>query len=201
MTHRLSRAVGFAALLLSALAVAALLAAGTVFAGSRPGPPGPPGQKGKVAAALRTGSGSPAGTAVLARVGAKVLVTVSVRGLTPGFHGFHVHTIGSCVAPAFTSAGGHFNPHGVGHGQHAGDFPPLLVNSDGRAQATFRTDRFALADLLDADGSALIVHANADNLANIPTRYHSHTEDKLGPDTATLATGDAGDRTACGVLR
>jgi Cu-Zn family superoxide dismutase len=89
----------------------------------------------------------------------------------------------------------------VGHGQHAGDFPPLLVTSDGTAHATFRTDRFALADLFDSDGSALIVHANADNLANIPTRYHSHTEDKLGPDSATLATGDAGDRTACGVVR
>jgi Cu-Zn family superoxide dismutase len=105
------------------------------------------------------------------------------------------------VAPAFTSAGGHFNPRSVGHGQHAGDFPPLLVTSDGTAHATFRTDRFALADLFDSDGSALIVHANADNLANIPTRYHSHTEDKLGPDSATLATGDAGDRTACGVVR
>jgi superoxide dismutase, Cu-Zn family len=199
MTQRLSRVAGFAALLLSALVV--LVAAGAVFAGRNPGPPTPPGARGKSVTVLRTGSGNVAGTVSLARMGGKVLVTVSVRGLTAGFHGFHVHTIGSCVAPAFTSAGGHFNPRSVGHGQHAGDFPPLLVNADGTGQATFRTDRFALADLFDSDGSALIVHANADNLANIPTRYHSHTEDKLGPDSATLATGDAGDRAACGVVR
>ena len=201
MKHRLIRPAGFAALLISALAVAGLLAAGTVFAGSGPGPPKPPGGKNAAAALLRTGAGRVVGTATLTRSGGKVLVNVSVRGLSAGFHGFHVHTIGSCVAPAFTSAGPHFNPKGVGHGQHAADFPPLLVATDGTGQARFKTDRFAVAQLFDGDGSAVIVHANADNLANIPTRYHSHTEDKLGPDSATLATGDAGDRAACGVVR
>jgi Cu-Zn family superoxide dismutase len=201
MKHRLSRTAGLAALLLSALAVAGLLAAGTVFAGSRPGPPNPPGNKAKAGTVLKTGAGRVVGTATLTRVAGKVLVSVSVRSLAAGFHGFHVHTVGSCVAPAFTSAGAHFNPRGVGHGQHAADLPALLVNADGTGEARFKTDRFAIADLFDADGSALIVHANADNLAHIPTRYHSHTEDKLGPDSATLATGDAGDRAACGVLR
>jgi Cu-Zn family superoxide dismutase len=201
MKHRLIRPAGFAALLISALAVAGLLAAGTVFAGSGPGPPKPPGGKNAAAALLRTGAGRVVGTATLTRSGGKVLVNVSVRGLSAGFHGFHVHTIGSCVAPAFTSAGAHFNPKGVGHGQHAADFPPLLVATDGTGQARFKTDRFAVAQLFDGDGSAVIVHANADNLANIPTRYHSHTEDKLGADSATLATGDAGDRAACGVVR
>lgn len=203
MRHRLSRPAGFAALVLSAVGVAGLLAAGTVFAGGNPGPPGPGAGKGRAAAVavLRTGTGKVAGTATLRRVGGKVLVTVAVRGLAAGFHGFHIHTVGSCVAPAFTSAGAHFNPKGVGHGQHAADFPALLVNADGTGEARLKTDRFAIADLFDADGSAVMVHANADNLANIPTRYHSHTEDKLGPDSATLATGDAGDRAACGVLR
>ena len=202
MKHRLSRAAGFAGLLLSGLAVAGLLAAGTVFAGSNPGPPKPPAStKVRAATTLRTGAGNVAGTVTLTRVGGKVLVTASVRGLAPGFHGLHIHTVGSCVAPAFTSAGAHFNPKGVGHGQHAADLPALLVNADGTGQATVRTDRFKLGDLFDSDGSAVIVHANADNLANIPNRYHSHTEDKFGPDSATLATGDAGDRTACGVLR
>jgi Cu-Zn family superoxide dismutase len=45
------------------------------------------------------------------------------------------------------------------------------------------------------------VHAGRDNYANIPERYHSHTEDVLGPDSVTKATGDAGDRFACGVVR
>jgi Cu-Zn family superoxide dismutase len=203
MKHRLSRPAGLVALSLSALSVGALLAAGTVLAGERsPGPPNPPGAaKVRAGTVLRTGAAKVVGTATLTRVGGKVLVTVAVRGLAPGFHGFHIHAVGSCVAPAFTSAGAHFNPKGVAHGQHAADLPPLLVNADGTGEARFKTDRFAIADLFDADGSAVIVHANSDNFANVPTRYHSHPEDKLGPDNATLATGDSGDRTACGVLR
>ena len=61
--------------------------------------------------------------------------------------------------------------------------------------------------LFDRDGSAVIVHAGRDNYANIPAttptgaeRYHSHTEDVFGPDSASLATGDAGARFACGVV-
>ena len=54
---------------------------------------------------------------------------------------------------------------------------------------------------VDADGSAIMVHALPDNLANIPTRYQSATEGVLGPDSATLATGDAGGRVAGGVVQ
>jgi superoxide dismutase, Cu-Zn family len=120
--------------------------------------------------------------------------------VTPEFHGFHVHEIGECVPP-FTSAGGHFSPGDVPHGKHAGDMPSLLVNEDGTAELEFETDRFSISDLFDASGSAVIVHAGRDNFANIPTRYHSHTEGTLGPDSATLATGDSGARVACGVVR
>ena len=124
-----------------------------------------------------------------------VEVSGKVWGIPTGFHGFHVHTIGSCVGPAFTSAAGHFNPAAVSHDDHAGDMPVLLVQSDGTAQASFDTDRFSVDDLFDADGSAVIVHANADNYANIPTdRYDPD------PDATTLATGDAGPRIACGVV-
>lgn len=135
-----------------------------------------------------------------------VLVRVSVTGLTPGFHGFHVHETGTCDAP-FTGAGGHYNPTAQTHGAHAGDMPPLLVGSDGRAYARFETTALTLDGLLDAggDGSAVIVHAGADNLANIPSHYHSHVPDAtsttFGPDAATKATGDAGARVACGVVR
>jgi Cu-Zn family superoxide dismutase len=126
-------------------------------------------------------------------------VVAEVWGVAPEFHGFHVHAVGECVPP-FTSAGGHFNPGGVPHGDHAGDMPSLLVNGDGTAELEFETDRFRLSDLFDADGSAVIVHTGRENFANIPDRYHSHTYDTFGPDTDTLATGDAGARTACGVV-
>jgi Cu-Zn family superoxide dismutase len=150
-------------------------------------------------ALLRNAAGAPVGTVKLTQEEGQVLVRAVVRGLPAGFHGFHVHAVGACVPP-FTSAGGHYNPDGAGHGSHAGDMPVLLVNSDGTAQLRFATDRFTLEELFDGDGSAIIVHAAADNYANIPTRYHSHTEDTFGPDSATLATGDAGGRLACGVI-
>jgi Cu-Zn family superoxide dismutase len=143
----------------------------------------------------------------------RVGVEAEVKNVAPAgqFHGFHVHTTGECdpnaVDPAtgatvpFFSAGGHFNPGSAVHGQHAGDFPVLLVKSDGRAEAIFETDRFKLSQLFDEDGSAVIIHAGLDNYVNIPERYHSHPEDVFGPDSLTKATGDAGARFACGVVR
>jgi Cu-Zn family superoxide dismutase len=154
----------------------------------------------RAVAVLRDASGQIVGGAVFKERHGEVSVSAAVRGLAPEFHGFHVHAVGQCTPP-FTSAGGHFNPGGAAHGEHAGDLPSLLVNEDGRGELRFTTDRFSIGDLFDADGSALIVHAGRDNFANIPTRYHSHTYDTFGPDTDTLATGDAGARAACGVVR
>jgi superoxide dismutase, Cu-Zn family len=123
-----------------------------------------------------------------------VQLVARVRNLPPGFHGFHIHTTGRCDAPTFTSAGGHLNPSGEVHGDHAGDLPSLLVNEDGTAFLATATDRFTIADLRDADGSAVMVHSGRDNFANIPARYG-------GPDQETLNTGDSGSRIACGVVR
>jgi Cu-Zn family superoxide dismutase len=127
------------------------------------------------------------------RLGGVQLFAVA-RGLPPGFHGFHIHTTGRCDAPDFTTAGGHFNPDGTDHGAHAGDLPSLLVMEDGTAKLATATDRFSIDDLRDADGSAVMVHSGPDNFANIPSRYGT-------PDQETLATGDAGSRIACGVVR
>jgi Cu-Zn family superoxide dismutase len=121
-----------------------------------------------------------------------VVMQVSVHDLPAGFHGFHVHAVGECVPP-FTSAGAHFDLDAHTHRDHSGDLPVLLVNADGTGNARFHTDRFAVADLFDGNGSAIIIHANADNYANIPSRYGV-------PDATTLATGDAGGRIACGVV-
>ena len=151
-------------------------------------------------AVLRDTSGQSVGVAVLKERHGKVTVSAAVKRLAPGFHGFHVHSVGECTPP-FTSAGGHFNPDGSGHGDHAGDLPSLLVNENGRGELRFLTDRFSISDLFDDDGSALVVHAGRDNYANIPDRYHSHATDTFGPDTDTLATGDAGARAACGIVR
>jgi len=103
---------------------------------------------------------------------------------------------------------GHLNPGEVSHPGHAADQPVLLVNADGTGAGGFVTDRYAVADLV---GAAVIVHANPDNYANIPARYEApgpsaspvaSAEPVMvpGPDAATLATGDAGPRIACGVI-
>ncbi|KAA9377073.1 superoxide dismutase family protein [Microbispora cellulosiformans] len=139
----------------------------------------------------------------------KTRVSVSVRGLEPGFHGFHVHAAGVCdpravdraTGTAFSSAGSHLGP-GT-HGAGAGDMPPLLAADDGTASASFVTDRFTLEDLADTDGSAVVVHAGPDNFAHIPKRYF-HRPDSMGatgPDLTTRKTGDAGARIGCGVVR
>ncbi len=118
-----------------------------------------------------------------------------------GFHGFHVHANNDasngdgCLAPTFVSADGHFKEAGQDHANHAGDMPVLLVNADGTAEARFVTDRFSVADIV---GRAVIVHAGADNYANIPARYLTGTLTAI--DSTTLNTGDAGGRIACGVI-
>jgi superoxide dismutase, Cu-Zn family len=140
-------------------------------------------------------AGNRVGVAFFRQRQGKTAVTTAVWNLAPGFHGFHVHAVGECVAP-FTSASGHLDlsPSGdADHGDHAGDLPSLLVNSDRTGELHFATDRFTVDGLFDADGSALVVHADRDNYANIPDRYG-------GPDAETLATGDAGARAACGVI-
>ncbi|MEX2247276.1 MAG: superoxide dismutase family protein [Dehalococcoidia bacterium] len=149
----------------------------------------------KARATLRDASNHRIGKVSLEQQGDVVKVKVEVDGsVAAGFHGFHVHATGACVAP-FTSAGGHYNPGAATHRDHAGDLPVLYVDADGEAEARFSTDRFAVRDLFDADGSAFILHAGPDNYANIPTdRYDPD------PDATTLATGDAGGRFACGVI-
>jgi len=143
---------------------------------------------------FRDANGDPVGTAKLTEEDGEVLVRVTAHDLPSGFHGFHVHAVGICTPP-FTSAGGHFNPAAGSHPSHAGDMPVLLVNADGTGEARFKTDRYDVANLFDADGSAIIIHASPDNFANIPARYAP-----TGPDATTLGTGDAGGRFACGVV-
>jgi Cu-Zn family superoxide dismutase len=98
--------------------------------------------------------------------------TIQVKGLKPGRHGVHLHAIGKCE-PDFAAAGGHFDPGPAGntdpdanHPFHMGDIPNLTVNADGLGIAQGVTTRVTLSDgplsLFDADGSAIIVHANPD---------------------------------------
>src|SRR5258705_3109616 len=88
-------------------------------------------------ATLRDAQGPVVGAATLNEVSGGVKIAVQVSGLKPGEHGFHIHAVGMCEPPAFTTAGAHFNPYGKEHGHknpkgaHAGELPNLTVRADG----------------------------------------------------------------------
>lgn len=159
---------------------------------------------GSAEATILAVDGTEVGTVIFADEDGGVRVDAQLTDLAPGFHGFHLHEVAECDADApdgpFTTAEGHWDPDGRDHGEHAGDLVPLYVAEDGSAQLEFVTDRFTLDQVNDHGGVAVMVHADADNLGNIPDRYTAEGADAPGPDEETLDTGDAGDRAACGVL-
>jgi Cu-Zn family superoxide dismutase len=143
-------------------------------------------------AVLLDAQGQPVGTATLTEQLSHVTLRVEVRNMTPGEHGIHVHGVGACDPPDFSSAGGHHAPMQMKHGMqnpaghHAGDLPNLVVDEDGTGTLEFTTDRFTLTEgpwsLFDKDGSAVVVHAKPD-------------------DYKTDPAGNSGDRVACGIVK
>jgi Cu-Zn family superoxide dismutase len=167
-----------------------LALAGTLVLAGCAGMAGPAGGPAATADLVNV-RGERVGTAVLTEAGGTVRLRVEATGLAPGPHGIHIHAVGRCEPPGFTSAGGHFNPLGRKHGleaadgAHAGDLPNLVADAAGRAhyEATTRLVSIGggLLSLFDADGSAVVIHERAD-------------------DQRTDPTGDSGGRVACGVV-
>ena len=142
-------------------------------------------------AQLKDGSGKAVADADLVQTPAGVLIRLQIKGLPAGEHAFHVHAVGKCEAP-FTSAGPHFNPGNHKHGMmagaaHAGDMPNLHIPQDGNLSVEVLNTAVTLEQgkpnsLFDNDGSALVIHAKADDYKSDPA-------------------GNAGDRIACGVIQ
>ena len=144
-------------------------------------------------ATLKNAAGESIGRAVLTQGPTGLLIRIEATGLTPGWHGVHIHTTGRCDAP-FTSAGGHINhaapvPHGLlnPEGPDDGDLPGIFAGADGRVNAEVFTSQARIAAtgpgqwLWDDDGAALVIHANPDDQHSQPI-------------------GGAGARVACGVM-
>lgn len=137
-------------------------------------------------AQIRDPGGVAHGTARIERVGGGSRVVVEGIALPPGDHGLHIHTVGLCEAPAFASAGPHWNPDMKMHGRdnpmgaHRGDLPNLQIGTDGKGTVSFDLPG-DVAALLDADGASIVVHAAPD-------------------DYKTDPSGNSGGRIACGVF-
>jgi Cu-Zn family superoxide dismutase len=142
-------------------------------------------------AALKSTDGKDVGAVELAQTPAGVLLKVSVKGLPPGEHAFHVHAVGKCESP-FDSAGGHFNPGGKKHGlmapegHHAGDMPNLYVPQGGELVVELLNSAITLEQgkansVLGPNGTAIVIHAGVDDYKSDPA-------------------GNAGGRIACGVI-
>ena len=141
-------------------------------------------------ASLRDAAGKQVGTAVLTVPRGVVTLRIKASGLPQGTNGIHLHAVGRCDGPDFVSAGPHLNPHGRQHGRqnpagtHLGDLTNLVVDASGRGELRAELPGSLAeneASLFDADGSAIVLHAKAD-------------------DNVTDPSGNSGARIACGLL-
>jgi Cu-Zn family superoxide dismutase len=142
-------------------------------------------------ATLKDADGADVGTVTFTEAATGVLINAELTGLPSGPHGFHIHETGACEPP-FESTGGHYNPAGAEHGflavggPHAGDMPNIHVPESGALTVDVLNTLISLEEdapetLFDDDGSAILVHADADDYEGQPS-------------------GHAGDRIACGVI-
>ena len=164
--------------------------AATLFAGTAIAADAPANQR----IELKNSAGAAVGSATLTNAPKGVLMRIELKDVAPGWHGLHFHEKGDCSKADFTSAGAHV--HGkptLVHGllnpdaNEAGDLPNLFVAADGTGATEVFSTSVALTaaagreNLADKDGSAIVIHANAD-------------------DHKAQPIGGAGGRIACGVI-
>lgn len=141
------------------------------------------GKRAYAAAQIRGGTEAPqlSGCVQFYQENGCVLIVAKISGLPKesetGFFGFHIHEGNACSGTDFSSTGSHYNSSDQVHPIHAGDLPPLL-ECQGNAFLSVRTDRFSVADII---GLTVVIHSDPDD-------FHSQP------------AGNAGKKIACGVI-
>lgn len=134
--------------------------------------------------------GAVTGTLTLTPTAAgRTLVRGTLRNLSPGMHGLHIHAAGDISGDSCANTGAHYNPGNAHHGgasgpeRHAGDLGNVRAAADGTAVLNVTV----AMDVSDVAGRSVVVHA---------------LEDDLGQrgDEASLANGNSGARIACAVI-
>jgi superoxide dismutase, Cu-Zn family len=136
--------------------------------------------------------GDMVGTAQLLDGADGVQVKLKLEGLTPGFHGLHVHEYAKCDGPDFKTAGNHLDPEGKEHGlmhpkgAHLGDMPNIEADSGGLVDEDLMLPNATLKEgkmsLLRGEGTSLIVTEQQD-------------------DGISQPSGDSGARIICGEIK
>jgi Cu-Zn family superoxide dismutase len=144
-----------------------------------------------VTADLARADGSWAGVATISQRRDGVFLSLSAEAAAGGTYGMHLHAVGKCEGPDFTSAGPHWNPDMKQHGRdnpmgaHHGDLPNVTAGADRKITLEYKLPDFVISGptgLLDADGGALVIHEKAD-------------------DYKTDPSGNSGKRIICGVFK
>lgn len=133
------------------------------------------------------------GNVVFTETADGVRVSGSIVGLPAGKYGFHVHELGD--VSTCDATGAHFDPDGNTHGGR--DHEVRHVGDLGNVQFVGTENAVAAIDFVDSVitlrgrnsivGRALVLHEQEDDLG-------------LGGNEASLNTGNAGPRVACGVI-
>ncbi|KAJ6832435.1 superoxide dismutase [Cu-Zn] 2-like [Iris pallida] len=115
-----------------------------------------------------------------------------ISGLSPGLHGFHIHSFGD-TTNGCNSTGPHFNPlnklHGAPHDEerHAGDLGNIFADQNGIAEICLKDLQIPLSGPNSVLGRAVVVHADHDDLGR-------------GGHELSKTTGNAGARIGCGII-
>ncbi|XP_063046552.1 extracellular superoxide dismutase [Cu-Zn]-like [Engraulis encrasicolus] len=119
---------------------------------------------------------------------AKLNVAINLQGFPAPdeqTRAIHIHQFGD-LSEGCASTGGHYNPLGVNHPQHPGDFGNFQPSEDGKIVKMLDSDA-TLFGGLSILGRAVVIHAKSDDMG-------------LGGDAGSLLHGNAGARLACCVI-